>query len=363
MGFVKYFEDNQRIIGERKYLHSTFELHERPNVYPPVFDCPYCTLSFGDKPKLFDHIGKHHSTVSRMLILNQQVVQNVAHVGKIESLDIVRYDLTEPVKINGEVFSCAERKSDITALAQKNLKSNKLEIQIGERVWKIVVLRSEEINLPKLETTIIEWSRETQNHHPIQKYDKSDFNKFESRCLDGFFNYFIACNAEPVFKTARYEDALHLLSEFEQLVPSANVILKLIAFKFNWGDKLRSLCCKADPFANIYEFFVGVNSDEVYSFSGDKEIYIEDDLGKSIQAILDYQSQNNNRVNEYLRGFDLDALQNMQDENARDRIYLLKARLAANRGRSHEARRFYDEIKTPFFEAEREKFIKDMRTE
>ncbi len=363
MGFVKYFEDDQRIIGERKYFHSTFELLERPNVYPPIFDCPYCNLSFSDKPKLFDHIVKHHSTVSRMLILNQQVVQNVAHVGKIESLVLIRYNLTEPVKINGEVFPCSEQNSDITALAQKSLRSNKLEIQIGERVWKIVVLRSEDINLPKLETVITEWSMETQNHHPIRKWDKSGFNTFESRCLGGFFNYFIACNAEPVFKTARYEDALQLLSEFEQFVPAANVILKLIAFKFNWVDKLRSLCCEADPFANIYEFFVGANSDKVYSFSGDKEIYIEDDLGKSVQAILDYQSQNYNRVDEYLRGFGQETLQNMQDDNARDRIYLLKARLATNRGRLHDARKYYDEIKTPFFEAEREKFVKNMRTE
>lgn len=360
MGIAKYFEDNQRIIGDRKYFQRKIDLIERPNVSPPIFDCPYCNLSFDDRLKLFDHIGKHHGSVSRLLILNQQIVQNAAHVGKIESLSVVRYDLSEPVKINGEAVSCTEQNSDITALAQERLVSNKLEIQIGERAWKITVLQSEEINLPKLETVLTAWSAETQNHRLIQKRDTSGFNKFESRCLDGFFNYFIACNAEPAFKTARYEDAFHLLSEFEQLVPAANVILKLISFKFNWADRLGSLCGEADLFANLYDFFVGENSDKVYSFAGDREIYIEDDLEKSIQAILEYQSQKYDRVDEYLRGFGREALQDMQDLNARDRIYLLKARLAAKRGQLHDARIFYDEIRTPFWEAERREFIKSL---
>lgn len=362
MGYAKYHEDDQKIIDDRKYFLYGHNYIERPNTFPPIFNCPYCNKTFFDKEKLNAHIKEKHNSISKLLILNQQVVQKDAYIREIKSLVIVRYDLSESIHIN-DVEINGQNDIDITKLAIEQLQFSKnLRIEVGNRVWTISLLNSELIDLLKMESIIMQWSVAVQERKIINRQDIREFNLPENHCLDGFYNYFLACTAEFALKIKRYEDAYNSLSKFAQIVPLAKFVLKVIAFKLNWVNSIRTLCGDNDLFRNVYAFFINSQSDNnIDEFIGEKQVFIEDDLEKSILAILAYQSSNNDKLQNYLKQFDKDTIFNMQDSNLRDRIYLLKARVAIKKGNTHEARRFYEEIATPFFNNEYEQFLKNMR--
>ncbi len=362
MGYAKYHEDDQRIIDDRKYFLYGHNYIEKATTFPPIFNCPYCNKTFYNKEKLNVHIKEEHNSVSKLLILNQQVVQKDAYIKEINSLVIVRYDLSESVHVNNVEIN-GENDIDITKLAIEKLQLTKrLHIQVGNRVWTISLLTSELIDLSKMESIVMQWSIATQERKAINRQDVREFNLPENHCLNGFYNYFLACAAEPTLKIKRYEDAYNILSEFTQVVPSAKFVLKVIAYKLNWVNSIRTLCGGNDLFRNIYDFFIGSQSENnIDEFIGEKQVFIEDDLENSILAILAYQSSHNDKLQDYLNQFNKDTLLNLQDSNLRDKIYLLKARVAIKRGNTHEARRFYEEIATPFFNSEYEQFLKNMR--
>ena len=362
MGYAKYHEDDQRIIDERKYFLYGYNYIEKVDTFPPVFNCPYCNKTFYDKEKLNTHIKEEHNSVNKLLILNQQVVQKDAYVGTIKSLIIVRYDLSEAVYVNDKEIN-GLNDIDVTELAIAELQTSKsLYIKVGNRDWTISLLTLELMDLSKMETVIMHWNIAAQNRTAINRQKQGDFNSPENRCLDGFYNYFLACNAECSLKIKRYEDAYNILSEFAQIVPLARFVLKVIAFKLNWVNSIRTLCGSSDLFKNVYDFFTNAQSNRnITEFIGEKQVFIEDDLENSILAILAYQTANNDKLHDYLKLFNKDTLLNMQDSNLKDRIYLLKARVAIREGKLHDARRFYEEIATPFFNNEYEQFLKNMR--
>ncbi len=362
MGYAKYHEDDQRIIDDRKYFLYGHNYIEKKNTFPPIFNCPYCNKAFYDKGKLNEHIKEEHNSVSNLLILNQQVVQKDAYIKEIKSLIIVRYDLSDSIQIN-DVEINGKNDIDITDLAIEKLQSSKcLHIKVGNKVWTINLLTSELIDLSKMDSIVMHWSNAAQEGKIINRQDTCEFNLPENHCLDGFYNYFLACTAEFALKIKRYEDAYNILSEFAQIVPSAKFVLKVIAFKLNWVNNLRTLCGGNDLFGNVYDFFTDSQSkNHIDEFMGEKQVFIEDDLENSILAILAYQASNKDKLQDYIKQFDKETLLNMQDSNLRDRIYLLKARVAVKKGNTHEARRFYEEIATPFFNSEYEQFLKNMR--
>ncbi len=364
MGYAKYHEDDQRIIDDRKYFLYGNNYIEKTITFPPTFNCPYCNKTFYDREKLNTHIKEEHNSISKLLILNQQIVQKDAYIKQITSLVIVRYDLSEPIYVDDMEIN-GRNDIDITELAIKKLKSIKrLQIKVGNRDWTISLLTSEFLDLSKMESVVMQWSCSTQNRKAINRQNVSEFNLPENHCLDGFYNYFLACVTEPALKIKRYEDAYNILSEFFQIVPLAKFVLKVIAFKLNWVNSIRTLCGDNDLFKNIYDFFTDSQSENaIDKFTGEKQVFIEDDLENSILAILAYQSSHYDKLQEYLNQFDKNTLLNMQDSNLRDKIYLLKARIAIKRGDTHEARRLYEEIATPFFISEYEQFLKNMRVD
>ncbi len=100
MGYAKYHEDDRHIIDDRKYFLYGHNYIKKSNSNPPILSCPYCNKAFYEREKLNAHIKAEHSSVSTLLILNQQVVQKDAYIKKINSLLIVRYDLSDPIRIN-----------------------------------------------------------------------------------------------------------------------------------------------------------------------------------------------------------------------------------------------------------------------
>ena len=193
----------------------------------------------------------------------------------------------------------------------------------------------------------------------IQK-NISSLNEIEKRCLDGLYNYFIACVSTGKNKDLRYNDAYAILSEVANILPVATVLLKIIALKFNWIEKLRVLCIEDDDFSDIYDFMTNNQSTLSRSETGSLQVFIEDELDEIIKTIIAYQENKYDDVEIFVKRYPIRSIADIADYNQRDKICLLCARMAIRRLSKHEARRYYDEIQSPFFDDEKMNYIKTM---
>lgn len=361
MGWAKYHEDIIDAITDSGFYDKVSN-YVTKSVEPPVFNCSYCNLSFYSKHDLYDHIKQKHNVVSSILLVNGKIIHKECYVKDLKSLIVIRYDLNDLVFINEEPIRVDEtlNEIDITNKVNQEFFANKsISICIGEKEFKIHLISQEHINVDKINKVITQWSMEAAKGRHVEK--KSDsFNEIEKRCLDGLYNYFIACVSTGKNKDSRYNDAYALLSEVAGVLPVATVLLKIIALKFNWIEKLRILCVENDIFSNVYDFMINKQSEISYSETGSLQIFIEDELDEIIKTIIAYQEKKYNYVEIFVKRYPIRSITDVEDCNQRDKICLLCARMALKKSSKHEARRYYDEIQSPFFDEEKKNYIKIM---
>lgn len=361
MGWAKYHEDIIDAIIDSGF-YDRVSNYVTKSIEPPIFNCSYCNLSFYSKNDLYEHIKQKHNTVSSILVLNGKIVHNESYVKDLKSLIIIRYDLNDLIYINQDRISGYDKVNeiDITVKVEQMLLDGKtVSISVGEKEFKIHLISQEHINVDKINEIVTKWSKEAAKGLHVKK-DFYSFNQIERRCLDGLYNYFLACVSTGKNKDLRYNDAYAILSEMVGILPVATVLLKIIALKFNWVEKLRILCVDNDIFSSIYDFMINKKTTTFNEESGSLQIFIEDEIDEIIQNIVLYQKEKYDEVEFFVGRYPIRSISEIEDFNHRDRICLLCARLALKKLRKHDARRYYDEIQTPFFDNEKSDYIKTM---
>ena len=105
---------------------------------------------------------------------------------------------------------------------------------------------------------------------------------------------------------------------------------------------------------------INKQSEISYSETGSLQIFIEDELDEIIKTIIAYQEKKYNYVEIFVKRYPIRSITDVEDCNQRDKICLLCARMALKKSSKHEARRYYDEIQSPFFDEEKKNYIKIM---
>lgn len=363
MGWAKYYEDNIEIIIDSDFYDRVGNYKTKHNPTPTFnysYCCLYCNSLFNSKADLYEHIRRKHNVVSSLIVVNGKIAQNECYVKELKSLIVIRYDLKDSVFVNRNqvLQQPPSHELNLTDMVLKDFATTKtVSVAVGEKECKIYLISQEHIDVNKIDSIINKWSRDTSNGLHIQK-EQSSLNKIEKRCLDGLYNYFIACVSTGKNKDSRYNDAYAILSEVTSILPVATIILEIIAFKFNWIDKLRILCINDDIFSKIYDFMTNNQSPTSHVKTSHLQIFIENELDEIIQTIIAYQENNYDFVENFIKHYPTRSIVNITDYNQSDKIYLLCARMARRKSNKHEARRYYDKIQSTFFDDEKNDFIK-----
>ncbi len=349
MGWAKYKEDDDEIILER--LEEKFPIPQKVNKI--LYYCPYCHNGFDSKDDMFNHIKNKHGHYGAIVILNNKIALKDNYISLVDSISIRRYDLDLNILINNQELNLDKNEVEIniTDLITDYLsKSDNVKITIGDKIWKINKIAKSNINNDEINKIAYRWSLETSRDIHISKDYGKDFNAVEKRCLDGLFNYFIACVSNEHDKVKRYSEAQAILYDFVDLIPIARFIVKIIDIKINWISSLGNLCKNKDYLYYVYLFLSNKKIDKIELDNDGIQIYVEDSIEEIISIIINFVEKKYDVVNDYLDKYTNDKLMIMEDVNLRDKIYLLKARMFLLNNDVHRAKRAYDEIQSPFFE-------------
>lgn len=362
MGYAKYFEDNERITRERIYEREITELNVLNKIY---YDCYYCNKSFESSEKRNIHIKKEHNVVGPLLIINGKISYEEYYVDEIKTAKIVLCGFNEiTILINQEKIDHGGEDIDLKPyfLTDWNIST----ICIGQKKYKINKFSSENISNKIVNEIIDTW--ENQISENVQKQISNNYpnnlNEAEKQYLNGFYDYFTACKAtDETNKKNRYEDALAQLSSFNQLPPKAIVLLKVIAFRFNWIERLENLSkdtngSQFDTIVSFYNEEKTTKKEITRKKENEQKIYVEDEIADCIDAIIAYQNENYSEVEKYIKNWTELNIANISDTNKKDRIFLLKARMMNILEKYSDAKAYYDAIKSPFLKKEAEKYSK-----
>ena len=104
MSYVKYREDDVKIIEHRRFLqHGPDHL---PNGQNPVryFDCKYCHEIFTDRKDLYFHIKSKHNIVRPLVVINGKIAADRYVVHFIETAHIDLFGYSDEISVS--MFFC-----------------------------------------------------------------------------------------------------------------------------------------------------------------------------------------------------------------------------------------------------------------
>ena len=363
MGFAKYFEDNERIIAERKY--------EREVVYPSApkkiyYNCYYCNKSFESIENRNCHIKSSHNVVGPLLFINGKIAPNEYYVDEMNSAKIVLCGFNDiTISIDNQLIK--SENTEIDLILYFNKVKDSYTIKIGQKIFKIYKYNSINISKSDIDDIINNWEKlinaDNQLSFAQESYPKT-LNEAEKRYLNGFFEYYTACqnSISSTDKNNRYESAFAILSSFNKPTPKARVLLKVIAFRWNWIETLENLSkATKGEFDTVVDFFYGRESIITRKENIRKkkqQIFVEYDIADFFDAIVAYQNGNWDVVNKFLANWTDEKIAEVVDINKKDRILLLKARQMKIFEKYPAAKMYYDDIKTPFIKKEAENYSK-----
>lgn len=357
MGWAKFREDVIEAISDADYLAKAGNYVVK-SMDPPVFSCAYCNHTFYNKIDLYNHIRNAHRVPLVVFVVNGKIVNDECYVKEITSLIVIRYDPSKSILIDKKQLNIYDNENeiDVTKQVREVLIRNKQSIiQVGDIQLCVKLIAQEQIDLNKIDAAVDRWNKYSSEGKHIPR-DVEYKNEVERKCLDGIYNYFIACVSKHNNRN-RYEDAYSILSEYIDIVPVAKTIIKIIALKFNWVEKLHSLCNEDDVFDVVCGFLMNSGVDCNLAQQGESVIFIEDELEDVINLIVDYQRGDVEVLQNVINRYPFRLVGQIDDINHRDKICLLVARALVRKNKPHEARRFYEEIQTPYFMKEVNEYI------
>lgn len=355
MSYVKYTEDDIKINDTRDYVRF---YHTNDNrLEKKRFLCPYCHNVYDCKTDLISHIKEKHHNMNCILLINGRISDvNEMYVNKISEVICHAYMDDVSITINDNVINIPLGEKNITdnVISAMN-KSRTCTIKLQDKIITIKLYEADEIRKDEVNDIIQQWQKETKNKKIINQVNNTEFNAVEKQYLNGLYNYFIACNSEGTDKRNRYYDSFSLLNSFESISGIGKSVLKVIAFKFNWINRLNILCTEKDEFLNIRNYYY---NQSIYDIEVEDAhyLYIEDELRDDMNAIIDYQRGNRENIENYLNRNDELFI---SDINRKDRIYMIQARCCLLDGAKRKSRMFYEEIRNEFMR--NDKYIKEKR--
>jgi hypothetical protein len=363
MGFAKYFEDNVNITAERKYERAVIVSSSQRKIY---YDCYYCNKSFESIENRNSHIKSSHNVVGPLLFINGKIAQNEYYVDEMNSAKIVLcgfYDIA--ISVNNQIIKGDNTEIDL--IPYLNNENDTYSIEIGQKTFNIYKYNSTNISSSNVDDIINRWEElinaDEQFSFTQEGYAKS-LNKAEIRYLNGFYDYYTACKntISSTDKNARYQTAFAILSSFNILTPKARVLLKIIAFRWNWIETLENLSkATAGEFDIVVDFFYERKSTETKNVGlkqKEQKLFVEYEIEDCFNAIVAYQNGNWDVVNKFLANWTDEKIVEVGDINKKDRILLLKARQMKIFEKYPAAKKYYDDIKTPFIKKEAENYGK-----
>ena len=359
MGYAKYHEDDSDAISDRLYSLRSPSI---PKEQEPVFDCSYCSKTFRTQEDCYAHIKTDHNIVKPLIFVNSRIAEGLNYVTSVESLTVVLYGDSNIVLDGQTVERAGKEEVDITNLVAG--KKNNFTITIGEHSTEIRFYSRESITNPAVIAFVDEWADAAEKDKPLIRKPYGALNSGEQKFLDGFYNYFIACSATGEDKVARYEDAYSILSAFMPSTAIVACVLKVIAFRLNWIEKLIKLSRANDDFRCACDFYLesisGDGKNITGSSEGIKSLFVENDVEECLSAIGAWQLGRFAEVENYLAKF-VGLPLAIEDSNLRDRIFLMMARNENRKKNTLAAISYYEEVKSPYFRVECDNFIKNHR--
>lgn len=365
MGFGKYFEDNERITIERKYL----PVGNIPSLSKKIFyDCYYCGETYDSISDRNNHIRRNHNVAGPLLFINEKIVTDEYYIDVLYSSKIVLCGFND-IEISIDNQRIKNNNAEINLMSYFKKVKDFYAIKIGQKIFTIYRYGNINITNSFIDDVIKIWENqtnkdETLNPSPIN-YPKS-LNKAELTYLNGFFDYFTACknHIPQTEKKNRYESAFAILSSFSKPTQKTRVLLKIISFRLNWIEKLENLSKSTKGvFDLIIDFYYERVSEKFKNEDFKKNeqlIFVETDIANCFDAIIAYQKDDFVAVDHYLANWqDNEKIEEIKDINLKDRILLLKARQMKKSGNYIAAKKYYENIKTPFIKKEALNFIKN----
>lgn len=352
MGLAKYHEDNIKINDGREYDRTVYVLFRSPKIY---YDCYYCNRSFESVEGRNNHIREDHNVVGPLLFINGKIATSENYIQDIRTSKIVLCGFTNVhITVDGQEIDCEESEIDLKEFFEAD--KDFYEIKINQREFKIFKYSSINITNPEIENLIKEWGTKVDLNQTIDLLFRDGYsiqlNQAEERYLNGFKEYFIACseNINTKDRNNRYKEAYAILSSFNSLPPRARVVMKVIAFRWNWINKLENLSrISSGIFDVVIDFFHKKGSEQnINTFIGKEEykIFIESNLAELINAIIAFQFEKWETVDRYLEGWTYEQISLIRDINTKDKILFLKARRLEKLGDNISADQYYRDIRT-----------------
>jgi len=364
MGFVKFHEDNEDSIYERKNNNGENIAIGQEKI---DYDCYYCYESFPNFQDRITHVRKHHNVPDPILMINGKIITDQFYVDTVFSANIVMCGYKNlKICINDQTIEYKYRDSEINLISFfKNVENNVYSISIGNKTYTIYKYKSINIENAAISEIINNWETKISTGDDLISLEKNhlqSINQSELIYLNGFFEYFVAVRQKinPVDRKNRYENAYAILSSFNKLPSKARLLLKVIAFRLNWFEKLDSLSkVSKGVFDIIIDFYKDIKTDKIKFQEikdSEQQIFVEIDIQECFNAIKAFQIENWDEVDVYLSNWSDEKLEEIEDYNKKDRILLLKARKMKLISNYSAAKKYYSKIKSPFFRKEADIF-------
>ena len=352
MGWAKYSEDNIKINDERDFIRIESRPLRKPKIY---YNCYYCNRSFESVDGRNNHIKADHNVVGPLLFINGKIATSENYIQNIRSSKIVLCGFTDvDISIDGQQVDCNDSEIDLIHFFEAN--NDFYDIKINQREFKVYKYSSINITNPEIEGLIKEWEVKVNLNKTIDLLFRDEYdiqlNQAEELYLNGFKEYLIACSKyiETENRNNRYKEAYAILSSFNSLTPRARFVMKVIAFRWNWFNKLENLSrISSGIFDVVIDFFHKKESEQnINTFESKEEdyIFIESDLDELIEAIIAFQFEKWEIVDKYLAGWTYEQMSLIRDTNKKDKILFLKARRLEQLGEFRSAEQYYRDIKT-----------------
>src|SRR5690349_21686000 len=142
MGYAKYFEDNEKIIAERKYERAGVGRSAPKKIY---YDCYYCNKSFTSIEDRNNHIKSGHNVVGPLLFINGKISLEEYYVDELESAKIVLCGFNNiRISINNQTITHSD--TDIDLISYFNKENYSYTIKIGQKTFRIYKYNSIKIS-------------------------------------------------------------------------------------------------------------------------------------------------------------------------------------------------------------------------
>lgn len=284
MGYTKYNEDDKHIIMDRIYMHQP-KIFEKVKPKVIFFDCPYCNSVFKDKEKMYSHIKEKHNILYPVFTINEKVPrwETTCYENGVQNATIHLFDFAMKISLNGECLTSSED-LDLTDRINEILNRGEVcKLQVGEHNVIIRGYSVDYVRKDRILPVINEWNRQVEEQKAIERCDSQGLTSVEKEYLDGFYNYFIACDATCKNKSERYDDAWRILSNFSKIDALSSCALKAIAFRRNWVEQLFALCQVEDDFMIVKLLYQCNGSEQLKGFKeGNQKLFIEDTLQQDL---------------------------------------------------------------------------------